>query len=80
MAPPSFLAVKCLQQLAKLEKEKFPIASEIVLRDFCMDDLLIGSNTLQGIIDMRKHISELLSLGDFELHKWKNNNGMRRWR
>ncbi|XP_072766489.1 uncharacterized protein [Anoplolepis gracilipes] len=46
----SFLATKCLHELATLEKEKFPIASKIVFTDFYMDDLLTGSDTVPDFV------------------------------
>ncbi|XP_071571267.1 uncharacterized protein [Temnothorax nylanderi] len=69
----AFLAIKCLQELAELEKKRFPIASEVVFRDFYVDDLLSGAATVQGVKDLKKQITELLALEGFELHKWNLN-------
>jgi hypothetical protein len=41
------LAVRCPQQAALKERDNFPIASEIILRDFYMDDLLTGASSVQ---------------------------------
>jgi len=71
--PALFLAIKCLHELAELEKENFPIASQVITRDFYVDDLLTGSDTLQGVVDLKEQVVELLSRGGFELHKWKTN-------
>lgn len=38
-----FLAVRSLKQAARNEGTRFPEASQIILRDFYMDDLLIGT-------------------------------------
>ncbi|KAK9712173.1 hypothetical protein QE152_g25018 [Popillia japonica] len=38
----SYLAVKCLQKVAEQNAATYPEASERILRDFYMDDLLIG--------------------------------------
>lgn len=40
--PASFLATRCLQQLAESEKVNYPKAAEVVHGDFYMDDLLTG--------------------------------------
>jgi len=61
--PASFLAIKCLHELAELEKENFPIASQVITRDFYVDDLLTGSDTLQSVVDLKEQIVELLSRG-----------------
>jgi len=71
--PASFLAVKCLHRLAELERERFPIAATAVLTDFYMDDLISGSETLQGIEELKNQMIKLLASGGFELHKWKSN-------
>lgn len=70
--PALFLAVKCLQQLAEIEKNNFPVAAEVVCRDFYMDDLLTGANAVQELIQLKNDITELLLKGGFELHKWKH--------
>ncbi|XP_039303907.1 uncharacterized protein LOC120357485 [Solenopsis invicta] len=71
--PASFLAVRCLHQLAELEKEKFPKAAEVIIRDFYMDDLLTGGNSIEEITELKNQLTELLAKGGFELHKWNTN-------
>lgn len=68
-----YLAVKTLQQLAKDEQHNYPEASNIVLNDFYVDDLLTGANTIQECIVLRKEIDMLLSKGGFSLKKWSSN-------
>ncbi|XP_024874745.1 uncharacterized protein LOC112456446 [Temnothorax curvispinosus] len=68
----AFLAIKCLQKLAELERKRFPLASEVVVRDFYVDDLLTGAATMQGVKDLKKQVTDLLALGGFELHKWNS--------
>lgn len=65
-----YLAVKSLQQLALLEKEKYPLAAEAALTSFYIDDNLSGSETLE---EAKKTVSELIDLcmsGGFSLRKW----------
>ncbi|KYM93800.1 hypothetical protein ALC62_15589 [Cyphomyrmex costatus] len=71
--PASFLAVRCLHQLAELEKDRFPKAAEVITKDFYMDDLLTGGNTVQEIRELKLELIELLAEGGFELHKWNTN-------
>ncbi|XP_025997552.2 uncharacterized protein LOC105197924 [Solenopsis invicta] len=71
--PASFLAVRCLHQLAELEKEKFPKAAEVVLKDFYIDDLLTGGNSIEEVKELKNQLIGLLAKGGFELHKWNTN-------
>jgi len=38
-----------------------------------MDDLISGSETIQGIEELKNQMIKLLTSGGFELHKWKSN-------
>lgn len=40
-----YLAVKTLQTLAHLEKDKFPVAAHITKNDYYVDDLMTGCET-----------------------------------
>nr|XP_015909769.1 uncharacterized protein LOC107441131 [Parasteatoda tepidariorum] len=62
-APASYLATKTLQQLAIDEKDKFPLASEVVLNDFYMDDCLSGSSNLEEFNEFRNQLKSLLLVG-----------------
>jgi len=52
--PASFLATRCLQQLAEIEKVNYPKAAEVVGRDFYMDDLLTGINTEPKVMALKE--------------------------
>ncbi|XP_029054124.2 uncharacterized protein LOC114881485 [Osmia bicornis bicornis] len=41
-----YLAIRCLSQLAEDEGHRFPIAAQILTRDFYVDDLLTGTSTI----------------------------------
>lgn len=68
------LAVKSLQQLANEEKKTFPEASNVVLRDFYMDDGMSGSDTEMECIKMCKDLKGLLAKGKFDLRKFISNS------
>ncbi|XP_018314293.1 uncharacterized protein, partial [Mycetomoellerius zeteki] len=40
MSSSSFIAIRCLQELAHQFKKQYPLASEVISRDFYVDDLL----------------------------------------
>ena len=69
-----YLATKCLQHLAEQERARFPKGAERVLRDFYVDDLLTGADSLQEAKVVLSEIVDLLKQGSFELGKWASNN------
>jgi hypothetical protein len=68
-----FLAVRSLQQLAHENIQNYSLASKIILRDFYMDDLLTGTNSLNEAIQIRDEITSILKGGGFQLCKWTSN-------
>jgi hypothetical protein len=66
-----YLAVKCLQQTAIDERDNFPLAHDVILTDFYMDDLLSGSRTESEALTMQ---TSCLARGGFQLHKWASNS------
>ncbi|KAK9704108.1 hypothetical protein QE152_g28488 [Popillia japonica] len=62
-----------MQQLAKEEAELYPTGSSIVLRDFYVDDLLTGANTINEARTIINELTELLPKGGFALRKWSSN-------
>lgn len=72
-APASYLAVRCLQQLAKEESTNHPLGAQIVLRDFYVDDLLTGASNVKELLKIRDEVTSILLKGKFELRKWASN-------
>lgn len=68
-----YLAVKALQTLATMEKNNYPIGSEIALNDFYVDDVLTGFDDVMAALAGQKQLRQLLSSGGFELKKWTSN-------
>ncbi|XP_018397711.1 PREDICTED: uncharacterized protein LOC108775755 [Cyphomyrmex costatus] len=73
-ASASFLAIRTVRRLAEDEADSFPVGSEIVLRDFYVDDLLTGASTLQEALEINEQANALLSKEGFELRKWSSNH------
>lgn len=69
-----FLAIRTLHQLAEDERESFPTASNILKRDFYVDDLLTGASTFQDAVNLRNDLIELLKIGGFNIRKWASND------
>lgn len=70
----SFMTTNCLITLADESKNQYPLASEIVRRDFYMDDLMTGSNTIEECCQLRKQIHAILETAKFPLRKWCSNS------
>lgn len=69
-----YLAIRTLRQLAQDEKEEYPKASEIINRDFYMDDVLSGFSEESKAIEAQKELSEIMNKGGFTLQKWASNS------
>ncbi|XP_062541495.1 uncharacterized protein LOC134209533 [Armigeres subalbatus] len=68
-----FLATRVLQQLAEDEQDNFPDAAHVLRKDFYVDDLYSGANTIEEAVALRKQLEALLQKGGFELRKWISN-------
>ena len=68
-ASASFLATRTLHQLAKDEYDSYPSASRILKRDFYVDDLLTGAQSLEEAISLRNDLIKLLDREGFSLRK-----------
>ncbi|GFW82125.1 integrase catalytic domain-containing protein [Trichonephila clavipes] len=69
-----FLAVRTLQQLAKDEKLRFPLASETLLYDTYMDDIVSGALDLETDQQLQSQLKDALQSGGMNLHKWSSNS------
>ncbi|UYV69727.1 hypothetical protein LAZ67_7000491 [Cordylochernes scorpioides] len=69
-----YLAIRALHQLADDEAMNYPVASEIVKRDFYVDDLLTGADTVEEAQVLIRQIIALLAEGGFPIRKWVSNS------
>ncbi|XP_055527023.1 uncharacterized protein LOC129719655 [Wyeomyia smithii] len=69
-----YLATRSLLQLAVDEGRNYPLAAKIISKDFYIDDVLTGGNTLEDIKTFRAELEELLGKGGFTLYKWCSNS------
>ncbi|GFV07315.1 integrase catalytic domain-containing protein [Trichonephila clavipes] len=68
-----FLAIRTLQQLAKDEKSRFPLASETLLYDTYMDDIVSGVPDLETGQQLQLQLKDALQSCGMNLHKWSSN-------
>ncbi|GFS77330.1 integrase catalytic domain-containing protein [Nephila pilipes] len=69
-----FLSTRTLQQLTIDEQENYLAASRATICPFYIDDLLSGSETRKGAIQLVPELQEMMKKGGFSLHKWVSNN------
>lgn len=69
-----YLAVKCLRQLAQDERDNYPLASEVALRDFYVDDLASSCVNLDTAKEVVQQLLRLCNSGSLELRKWTSNS------
>ncbi|GFX57965.1 integrase catalytic domain-containing protein [Trichonephila clavipes] len=69
-----FLAIRTLQQLAKDEKSRFPLASETLLYDTYMDDIVSGAPELETAQQLQSQLKDALQSCGMNLHKWSSNS------
>ncbi|GFU13553.1 integrase catalytic domain-containing protein [Trichonephila clavipes] len=69
-----FLSTRTLRQFAIDEQENYPAASRATLSHFYVDDLLSGSATKKGDIQLVSELQEMMKRGGFSLRKWVSND------
>lgn len=73
MAAASFLAVRSLYQLGLENECTYDLASEKIKRDFYVDDLLTGVETMDEFLIIKRDVTDILQHGCMELRKWNSN-------
>ncbi|XP_063972052.1 uncharacterized protein LOC135159920 [Diachasmimorpha longicaudata] len=69
-----YLAVRCVQQLADDEQERYPTASTVLKKDLYVDDLLTGTTTLEEALLLRDEMVSRLEAGGFNLRQCATNS------
>lgn len=70
----SYLATKCVQELILSHQDQFPTTVERALKGIYVDDVLIGADTSEEAVQLRKELSQVFSAGGFHLRKWASNS------
>ncbi|KAK9703669.1 hypothetical protein QE152_g29195 [Popillia japonica] len=72
-ASASYLATRCIRQLALDCKEQLPMVSKVIEQDFYVDDLLTGANEIEEATYIAQTVANILGSAGFELRKWLSN-------
>ncbi|XP_071579964.1 uncharacterized protein [Temnothorax nylanderi] len=73
MTSSSFEAIRSLQETAHQAERHYPWACEVIIKDFYVDDLLTGTDSIEKLRKLKHDIVSVLSSAKFELSKWKFN-------
>ena len=63
-----------MNELASREGHIYPIASQVLKRDFYVDDLAKGATSFQDALELRNELINLCKEGGFHLRKWASND------
>ncbi|XP_049881949.1 uncharacterized protein LOC126377958 [Pectinophora gossypiella] len=69
VASAPFLALRTLRQLAIDEANAFPLASQVLLNDVFVDDVVTGSDNLDDALALQRQLTSICKAGTFELRK-----------
>ena len=69
----SYLAIRCLHQLAQDFINEYSTINGIIKNDFYVDDLLTGSDDIDDVLRIRNQLDFILKSGGFTLRKWASN-------
>lgn len=72
--PAAFLAIRAMHQLTYDEEHNFPLGADIVRRDFYVDDMISGGDSVDDVIKIRQQVTNLLQKGNFVIRKWCSND------
>ncbi|XP_063548490.1 uncharacterized protein LOC134755521 [Cydia strobilella] len=74
VASAPFLALRTLRQLAIDEAANFPLASQVLLNEVFVDDVVTGVDTVEDAITLQHQLTSICKAGTFELRKWTSNS------
>lgn len=73
----AFVATRTLYQIALDFQKKYPLAAQVIIKSFYIDNGLYGSNSIEEATEMVKQLVALTREVHLELHKWcANEPGM----
>ncbi|XP_055909030.1 uncharacterized protein LOC129943530 [Eupeodes corollae] len=68
-----YTAIRVMHQLAEDERERFPLAYQVLKEQMYVDDIFTGGDTIDKVMQVRNQSLKALRAGGFELHKWASN-------
>lgn len=68
-----YLALRTIKELATIEQENHPLASQVLQESVYVDDCVSGAVSIQSALLLQSELITLLEKGCFELRKWASN-------
>ncbi|XP_053699358.1 uncharacterized protein LOC128746331 [Sabethes cyaneus] len=68
-----YLATKCLSTLGKGCQLTHPLAAKVIQKDFYVDDMLSGADSIEEAIRLMSEVIEITNSAGFILRKWNSN-------
>ncbi|XP_058446157.1 uncharacterized protein LOC131427192 [Malaya genurostris] len=69
----AYLAIESLRQAARDSKTVYPVAAERIEKNFYVDDLLSGADSVEDAVQLKSDIIQITSAAGFNLRKWSTN-------
>lgn len=69
-----YLAIKTIHQIADDEEMRYPIGAAAIRRDFYVDDLLSGADSVNEAVEKQRQVVNILQCGGFPIRKWSSNS------
>ncbi|XP_077296690.1 uncharacterized protein LOC143918623 [Arctopsyche grandis] len=69
-----FLATRCLIKLADDNQENHPEACDVIRKNFYVDDLLTGADSIEKCKSIKEQVTSILKSSGLSLSKWASNN------
>lgn len=73
LKPSSYLAIRTLKQLAMDEGIAYPDASNVIINNIYVDDIVTGATDVSSALKLQNQLINLLDQGQFQLRKWSSN-------
>lgn len=71
-----YLATRVLKDVAQNGAQNYPLASDALLNQCYVDDILTGADTYDDLQSTYVQLNNILNSSGFELHKWCSNNSV----
>lgn len=70
----TYLAIRCLKQLADDEGHRFPPASSVLQRHFYVDNAFTGTDTKDDALSLRVELTDIIKLVGLNIREWASND------
>ncbi|XP_070851469.1 uncharacterized protein [Drosophila suzukii] len=69
-----FTAIRVIHQIAAGERERYPLAEQVLKKEIYVDDVQTGHETIDGALKIRNDVIAALQSAGMELKKWASNH------